>query len=175
MESRSIWPQGDLMFVSVGTGSAPGRSLLGNLKELAQRLSEIALDTEQTNRDFRAENPELIRNGRMYRFNVTDGSMANIGIEEYQAAAKIAAYTNSHLDDPDVAESVESCVQNLRSGGQRLGYASLEGSNCPWSLVMLFAHARRYQSLKSWWQPRNLEKWLHHYARAAWEVRFNRY
>ncbi len=131
MEARSIWPQADLMFVSVGTGSAPGNSLLGNLKELAQRLSEIALDTEQTNRDFRAENPELIRNGRMYRFNVTDGSMANIGVEEYQAAAKIAAYTNSHLDDPDVAESVESCVQNLRSGGQRLGYASLEGFNCP--------------------------------------------
>ncbi len=80
MEARSIWPQADLMFVSVGTGSAPGNSLLGNLKELAQRLSEIALDTEQTNRDFRAENPELIRNGRMYRFNVTDGSMANIGV-----------------------------------------------------------------------------------------------
>ena len=119
------------MFVSVGTGSAPGKSLLGNLKDLAQRLSEIALDTEQTNKDFRAEHPELIQNGRLYRFNVTDGSMATIGIEEYQAAAKIAAYTNSHLDDPDVAESVAKCVQNLRSGGQRLGYASLEGSNYP--------------------------------------------
>ena len=119
------------MFVSVGTGSAPGKSLLGNLKDLAERLSEIALDTEQTNKDFRAENTDLIANGRLYRFNVTDGSMATIGIEEYQAAAKIAAYTNSHLDDPDVAESVAKCVQNLRSGGQRLGYASLEGSDYP--------------------------------------------
>ena len=64
MESRNIWPEADTMFISVGTGSAPGKSLLGNLKELAQRLSEIALDTEQTNKDFRAENPDLIRNGR---------------------------------------------------------------------------------------------------------------
>ena len=119
------------MFISIGTGSAPGQSLSGNLKDLAQRLSEIALDTEQTNKDFRAENPELVRNGRLYRFNVTDGSMATIGIEEYQAVAKIAAFTNSHLDDPDVAESVEKCVQNLRSGGQRLGYASLEGCEGP--------------------------------------------
>lgn len=52
-------------------------------------------------------------------------------MKEYQAVARIAAYTTSHLDDPDVAESVEKCVQNLRSGGQRLGYASLEGSNRP--------------------------------------------
>ncbi len=64
MESRNIWPGADTMFISAGTGSVPGKSLLGNLKELAQRLSEIALDTEQTNKDFRAENPDLIRNGR---------------------------------------------------------------------------------------------------------------
>ena len=36
-------------------------------------------------------------------------------------------FTDNYLDDPDIAEMVQACVDKLHSGGQRLGYASVEG------------------------------------------------
>ena len=115
------------MFISIGTGTAPGRSLLGNLADLADKLKDIVTDTEQTNRDFRSENRPLIENSNFYRFNVDDGSMMEIGLEEYQEAAKIASNTNNYLEDPRTEREVKACVERLYYGGQRLGWATREG------------------------------------------------
>lgn len=90
------------------------------------RLKDLVKDTEQTNRDFRAENSEMAREGRPYRFNVTHG-LTDVGLEEYRAVNKIAAVTDNYIDDPDMAEMVQACVDKLRPGGQRLGYANSEG------------------------------------------------
>ena len=86
----------------------------------------MVTDSEKTNRVFRLENNEMVRNGRLYRFNVTLG-LANIGLEEHQAINAIATYTDNYLDDPDVFDMVQSCVDNLLRGGQRMGYACAEG------------------------------------------------
>ena len=115
------------MFISIGTGTAPGRSLLGNLANLADKLKDIVTDTEQTNRDFRSENRALIRESKFYRFNVDDGSMAGIGLEEYREAARIASNTNTYLEDPRVEQDVNACVERLYTGGQRRGWATREG------------------------------------------------
>ena len=115
------------MLISIGTGSAPGRSLLGNLVSLADKLKDLILDTEQTDRDFQSENRALIRQGRFYRLNVDDGSMADIGIEEYQEASRIAANTNQYLEHPRVEEEVDACIDSLYKGGQRLGLLTAEG------------------------------------------------
>ena len=115
------------MLISIGTGTAPGRSLLGNLVSLADKLKDLVLDTEQTDRDFQYENRALTRQGRFYRFNVDDGSMADIGIEEYQEASKIAANTNQYLEHPRVEEEVDACIDFLCKGGQRLGLLTAEG------------------------------------------------
>ena len=115
------------MFLSVGTGTAPGRSLMGNLASLAERLRDIVTDTEQTNRDFRSEHRPLIRKGGFYRFNVDDGSMAEIGLEEHQEAAKIATNTNHYLEDPRVEQDIDECIEKLCEGGQRLGLLTHDG------------------------------------------------
>ncbi|MCJ1434739.1 hypothetical protein MMC27_004109 [Xylographa pallens] len=127
IESAEIWPDEDCVFISIGTGTAPGRSLLGNLADLADKLTDIVTDTELTNREFRSENRDLIRDSKFFRFNVDDGSMAKIGLDEYQEAAKIATNTNNYLDDPRVEENANLCVERLRLGGQRLGWATREG------------------------------------------------
>ena len=115
------------MLISIGTGTAPGRPLLGNLVTLADKLKDLVLDTEQTDRDFQSENRSLIRQGRFYRFNVDDGSMADIGIEEYQEASRIAANTNQYLEHPRAEEEVIACIDSLCKGGQRLGLLTAEG------------------------------------------------
>ena len=117
------------MFISIGTGTAPGRSLLGNRANLAERLKDIVTNTEQTNRDFRSENQRLLRDGNFYRFNVDDGSMARIGLEEYREVANIASNTNNYLEDDRAECDIKSCVEKLLSGGQRLGLANIQGES----------------------------------------------
>ena len=68
----------------------------------------------------------MVRNGRLYRFNVMQG-LSDIGLEEHKAIGRIATYTDRYLDDPDVFDMVQTCVSNLCSGGQRMGYATTEG------------------------------------------------
>ena len=126
VEARDVWPTADRLILSVGTGAAPGQAVTGNLLELANRLKDMVTDSEKTNRSFRMDNNEMVRNGRLYRFNVMLG-LANIGLEEHEAIGRIATYTDTYLDDPDVFDAVQSCVDNLCRGGQRMGYASAEG------------------------------------------------
>jgi hypothetical protein len=125
-ESRDMWPEQDRLILSIGTGAAPGQAVTGNLISLATRLKEIVVDSEQTDRDFRMENNDMIRNGRLYRFNVLHG-LADVGLEEHQAINKIASYTDRYLDHPDVFDMVQTCVNNLSLGGQRLGIRPEEG------------------------------------------------
>ena len=126
VESDDVWPNTDRLILSVGTGAAPGQAVTGNLLELANRLEKMVTDSEKTARTFRMENEKMVRKGRLHRFNVTHG-LANIGLEEHEAIDKIATYTDSYLDDPEVFDKVQSCVDNLCLGGQRMGYASAEG------------------------------------------------
>ena len=127
-ESRDIWPGEEKLILSIGTGAAPGEAVTGNLLSLAERLKEIVLDSEQINKDFRLDNSEMVRNGRLYRFNVLHG-LADVGLEEHQARNRIATYTDRYLDDPDVFDMVQNCVSNLNFGGQRLGIKPEEGSS----------------------------------------------
>lgn len=125
-ESRDIWPGDERLILSIGTGAAPGQAVTGDLISLANRLKEIVVDSEQINREFRLDNNDMIRNGRLYRFNVLHG-LAEVGLEEHQAMNRIATYTDRYLDDPDVFDMVQACVNNLNLGGQRLGIRPEEG------------------------------------------------
>lgn len=125
-ESRDLWPGAERLIISIGTGSAPGGSALGDLYSLAQRLKDIVTDSEQTCQDFESANEAMLAGNRLFRFNVYHG-LADVGLEEYKAANLIAAHTNTYLTNPQTTRLVNTCVQSLRSGGQRLGYATLEG------------------------------------------------
>jgi len=46
-ESRDLWPDEPCVFLSIGTGSAPGGSIEVNLITLAARLKEIVVKTER--------------------------------------------------------------------------------------------------------------------------------
>lgn len=126
VESKDIWEDADRLIISIGTGAAPGQSVLGNLADLAKRLAAIITNSERTNDEFMKANPAMISKGRLYRFNVMLG-MASIGLEEHQALPTIAARTESYLERADVHLHVQKCVDSLEKGGQRMGYASTDG------------------------------------------------
>ena len=129
IESLGEWRDQDSMFVSIGTGTSPGESLLGNRMDLAKKLSKIVTDTEQTNQDFLSQHLRLEEDGGFFRFNVNDGSMAGIGLEEHEEAPQIATNTYTYLQNPVVEQSVAKCTESLLHGGQRLGFASSHGTS----------------------------------------------
>jgi predicted acylesterase/phospholipase RssA len=112
-ESRDLWPDEDRIFLSIGTGSAPGGSLEGNFFTLAARLSKMLLETEKTADGFMRDNPHLVAAHQYYRFNVS--GLGHVGLEEYKARPQIYTATETYLETMDVVTKVKQCISTLSS------------------------------------------------------------
>jgi len=114
-ESKEMWPESDRIFVSIGTGTAPGTSLEGNIVELAKRIKDIAIETERTHQGFyRDHETTLVVERRYFRFNV-DG-LERIGLEEHKARPDIYAATMTYLESGTAGTMIKQLVEVLRSG-----------------------------------------------------------
>ncbi|WEW56312.1 hypothetical protein PRK78_001755 [Emydomyces testavorans] len=111
-ESQALWPNDDRLIISIGSGSAPGKSLDGNIAVLIEALKAIVLDSEAQSERFFKTRQSRVKEDRLFRFNVFHG-LEGIGLEEYQEVARIAAATNSYLNLTDVRLRVETCVKVL--------------------------------------------------------------
>jgi predicted acylesterase/phospholipase RssA len=111
-ESRDLWPDDNRIFLSIGTGSAPGGSLEGNLLTLAERLSQILVETEKTADGFMRDNQALAAAHQYYRFNVYHG-LGHIGLEEYKARRQIYTATATYLETMDVVAKAKQFVSAL--------------------------------------------------------------
>ncbi len=125
-ESQELWPGQDRLIVSIGTGSAPGPDVTGDLKSLVDALKKIVTETEDTSNAFRKRNRDMISADRLFRFNVIHG-LAEVGLAEHEAVGKIAAHTATYLKKFDTARDIERCATSLKGTGQRLGYIAGEG------------------------------------------------
>ncbi|KIM95351.1 hypothetical protein OIDMADRAFT_134438, partial [Oidiodendron maius Zn] len=113
-ESRDIWPDSDRIFISIGTGTDPGTSLDGNILQLAQRIKEIATETERTHEGFYRDNERtLVLNKRYFRFNVE--GLERIGLEEYKARSAIYAATATYLETGIAGTMIKELTATLTS------------------------------------------------------------
>jgi predicted acylesterase/phospholipase RssA len=119
MESRALWPDDERMIISIGTGSAPGKAIKGNIIDLARRLADIVVEADETNNRFRESHPQMVDNNQLFRFTVSQG-LASVGLEEYKAVPDISTHTETYLNDSDIVRLVEACVRTMRTSGQRL-------------------------------------------------------
>ena len=126
-ESRDLWKDEDRIIISLGTGSVPGQAVDGNLLDLSRRLAKIVTEADMTNDRFRRTHSKLVDDNRLFRFNVTQG-LGDIGLAEYQAIDRIAAYTETYMSNSDVFRILETCVRSMKEGGQRLNLADPHGS-----------------------------------------------
>lgn len=134
-ESRDLWPDDDRVFLSIGTGSAPGGSLEGNLLTLATRLNDILVETEKTAEGFLKDNQALAAARQYYRFNVYHG-LGHIRLEEYKARQQIYAATATYLETMDVVTKVKQFVsalspQSMYSYFQQFDSSAYNGSVNP--------------------------------------------
>jgi len=110
-EARNLWPDDDLLIVSIGTGDAPGGSYEGSLKDIVERLKEIATDTERTNQIFFTEHTDMARQRRLFRFTVP--GLASIGLDESKEKATIIARTESYIESYNTMIASVDCVASL--------------------------------------------------------------
>lgn len=68
----------------------------------------------------------MIDDQRLYRFNVLQG-LSDVGLEEYEAKARIAAHTDHYLRRSDTQRDVTSCCSTMAEGAQRLSYVGGKG------------------------------------------------
>jgi predicted acylesterase/phospholipase RssA len=113
-ESKDMWPDSDRIFISIGTGTAPGASLDGNIIKLADRIKEIAIETEKTHDEFYLDHETtLVANHRYFRFNVE--GLKSIGLEEHKARPDIYAATETYLESGFAGTMIKQLVGILRS------------------------------------------------------------
>ncbi|KAL9118731.1 MAG: hypothetical protein Q9187_004721 [Circinaria calcarea] len=113
-EAASTWPNriSDAILISVGTGSAPGPTLDGNIKHIVEALAKIVTQTEQTADNFYHGHERMVAQNLLYRFNVYHG-LSDIGLEESQEKAKIADATQTYLMNGESRQKVRRCVEQL--------------------------------------------------------------
>jgi hypothetical protein len=113
-EAAATWPdriQGAVL-ISVGTGSAPGAAFQGNLKKIVEAMKSVVTQTERTANDFFLSQEAMVKDGRLFRFNVLQG-LANVGLEEYKEKAKIADSTQTYLMNGETKQKLRLCVEKL--------------------------------------------------------------
>jgi predicted acylesterase/phospholipase RssA len=111
-EAKSLWPGEDLLLVSIGTGSAPGGSFTGNIKNIVEAMKSIVTQTERTANDFFLSHQDMVEKQTLFRFNVYHG-LAGVGLEEWKEKAKMADATQVYLMNGETRQKVRGCITSL--------------------------------------------------------------
>ncbi|KAI8943983.1 acyl transferase/acyl hydrolase/lysophospholipase [Xylaria longipes] len=98
--------------VSIGTGVPAAQSFGDDLLQIGAKLVKIATDTEKVASDFAKHHPQLVRDGRYFRFNV-DRGLENIGLEEHARLGEIMAATRHYIQTEAVYRSMVLCSLGL--------------------------------------------------------------
>ncbi|EXJ76783.1 uncharacterized protein A1O5_01291 [Cladophialophora psammophila CBS 110553] len=120
-EARAIWP--DLTerlqcIVSIGTGQPSLLPFGSNLKQVATTLINIATETENTAKNFQINHVPSLgspSHKKYFRFNVAKG-LEEVGLEEHERKAQIAATTKVYLETPETGTDIQTCAALLKGG-----------------------------------------------------------
>jgi len=116
-EATTLWPKeiSGAIYVSIGTGSAPGGAFQGSIKRIVDAMKDIVTQTERTHDDFYHEHSNMVQESRYFRFNVFHG-LADVGLEEFNQKAKIADATQSYLSNGETFQKARDCINRLCGG-----------------------------------------------------------
>lgn len=117
-EANDVWPDDEVMLISIGTGNAPGKRFGGSLGTIAKGLKAIATETEKTSKMFHRSHPDMVQENRYFRFNVP--GMASIGLQEHREIPSIASASQTYLEDSETGQKLRECtakiVESIKEG-----------------------------------------------------------
>lgn len=113
-EAEATWPDRmkSAVFVSIGTGSAPGSTLDGGLKTIIDALQTIVTQTDTISDDFEQEHSELAERNAFFRFQVYQ-DLADVGLEEYLLVPRIADAAQTYLALADTQRKKRLCIESM--------------------------------------------------------------
>ncbi|ERF69027.1 hypothetical protein EPUS_08377 [Endocarpon pusillum Z07020] len=110
-ETAKLWPNREVLLLSVGTGVPPDLPFQGNLISIAKRLKDIANETEEVHELFYNSHKEMVRSKQYFRFNVP--GMGGIGLEEWQEIPRVASATQKYLSRGNSETDLGECVDTI--------------------------------------------------------------
>ena len=113
IEATDLWGVDQpALLISIGTGESFGKSLGGNLKNLAQRAVKLTMQTERTAEDFYASHRSMVDAGMYYRFNVPN--LTSIGMQEHEEIETIKAFTSTYLTKTATGEEIVAAAHKIQ-------------------------------------------------------------
>lgn len=109
-EAKSIWPDALARIqslVSIGTGVPDPKDFGDNLKGVLETVKEIATETEITQKRFLKNHVQLGVKGRYFRFNVNEGRLTGVGLDEHKKQGRIEIASEDYLEDPQTRALVD--------------------------------------------------------------------
>ena len=106
--------------VSIGTGEPHSLPVGNNAWELVETLKKIATKSQDTAERFARDHPELLSEGKYYRFNVVKG-LEDVGLEEHEKSDVVASATNTYMQKDAQADQVKSFCSKINAGAGRSG------------------------------------------------------
>ena len=107
-EARILWPGRKIILVSIGAGAAPRNKFLGKLGASIEVVARISAHAEGMAHTFELQQTGTSMETSLYRFSAP--TLANIGLQEYDAVADIEAATQSYLGSTEIQGRLHRCV-----------------------------------------------------------------
>ncbi len=110
-EACNLWPEREIILVSIGAGAAPRNIFSGRLGASIEAVKKISDDAEGIAHTFELQQTGTSMKTSLYRFSADN--LANIGLEEHDAGADVEAATNSYLGRMEMQDRLRRCVGDL--------------------------------------------------------------
>lgn len=113
-EARSLWPTRPFaVVVSLGTGKPQMKPVGTKATEVIATCIRLAIDAENTTREFREQQPHMVQMHKYFRFNVEQG-LQGVGMEEWKTLGSIVEpATEAYLNEAQ--GEVEACAGVLQN------------------------------------------------------------
>ncbi|RPA80558.1 hypothetical protein BJ508DRAFT_239903 [Ascobolus immersus RN42] len=111
--------------LSVGTGKPEQKVIEDNVFKFTKVLAKMATATDQAEHRFISRWSHHFKNGRLFRFNVTNG-LQEVELHEHKKRPLITKVTHQYLQDTLLHPSFEGCASNLSLKQEKTSLRSLK-------------------------------------------------
>ena len=107
--------------VSIGTGRPTFKAFNENISKITGTLTAIATDTEKVWENFNRQHRDMVKNLRVFRFNV-DRGLEGIELDETKSISTIRSATDHYLQTEKVLGDLTNCGENVAKHNSALQF-----------------------------------------------------
>lgn len=110
-EARMLWPEREILLVSISAGTAPGQKFWGRLGASINAVARNSADADAIAHAFELQQAATSVKTPLYRFSADN--LEDIGLEEHDAVADVEAAIQGYLEGMEVQDRLGHCAADL--------------------------------------------------------------